>query len=162
MSSFLPDTSFLITLVNPDRDHHEAAKTYYREALARGAPMYLPTIVVSEFEVGQPASTLPLHNFIVLPFNFDHAVLAGSLFRWLKQEGPDWQGHRGAVKDDLKLIATAECEAIPFVLSADDQTLCSYVRRLGSSGQVRLRAITLSAGFDPAWFQGGQAPLPGT
>ena len=52
MSGFLLDTSFLITLVNPERDHHETAKRYYREGLLRGAPMYLSTIVASEFHVG--------------------------------------------------------------------------------------------------------------
>jgi predicted nucleic acid-binding protein len=162
MSGFLLDTSFLITLVNPDRDHHEVAKAYYREALQRGVPLVLSTIVLSEFQVGQTVDSLPLHNFIVLPFNYDHAVQAGLLFRWLRSEGPDWQGQRGAVKDDLKLIAQAECNAIPMVLTADEQTLCRYARRLADAGQARVLAITLAAGFDMAWFNDGQGALPGT
>ncbi len=161
MSGFLLDTSFLITLVNPDRSHHEAAKSYYREALLRGVPMYLSTIVASEFQVGQPVHTLPLHQFIVLPFNFDHAVMAGKLYGALLQGGRDWDGQRGAVKDDVKLIAQAECGAIPFLLTADEQTLCRYARRLADAGQSQVRPVVISAGFDAAWFQGGQRSLPG-
>lgn len=160
MSGFLLDTSFLITLVNPDRDHHETAKNYYREALLRGAPMYLSTIVASEFHVGQPLPTLPLHQFIVLPFNFDHAVMAGDLYRTLMQTGRDWDGQRGAVKDDVKLIAQAECSAIPFLLTADEQTLCRYARRLAEAGQAHVRPVVMSTGFDAAWFQNGQQSLP--
>ena len=120
MSGFLLDTSFLITLVNPDRDHHETAKSYYREALQRAVPMYLSTIVATEFHVGQPLNTLPLHQFIVLPFNFDHAVIAANLYSVLMQTVRDWDGQRGAVNDDVKLIAQAECSAIPFLLTADE------------------------------------------
>lgn len=160
MSTFLLDTSFLITLVNPDRDHHEVAKSYYREALQRGAPMYLSTIVASEFQVGQPLATLPLHQFIVLPFNFDHAVMAGDLHRALTQMGRNWEGQRGALKDDIKLIAQAECGAIAYVLTADEQTLCKFARRLAEAGQIRVRPVALSAGFDTAWFQDGQRSLP--
>ncbi len=156
------DTSFLNTLVNPDRDHPEAAKACYRVALQRSRPLYLSTIVVSEFQVGQAVDSLLLHNFFVLPFNFDDALQAGLLLRWLRSEGPDWQGQRGAIKDDLKLIAQADCNAIPFVLTADEQTLCRYARRLADAGQARVRAITLAAGFDLAWFNDGQDALPGS
>jgi len=162
MTGFLLDTSFLITLVNPDRAHHDDAKSYYRESLQRGMPLYLSTIVASEFQVGQPLSTLPLHNFIVLPFNYDHAVTAGSLFSELLRMGRDWDGQRGAVKDDVKLIAQAVCNSIPNVLTADEQTLCKYVRRLSDAGHARIAAVVLSAGFDTAWFSGGQRHLPGT
>ena len=51
MSGFLLDTSFLITLVNPERDFHDTAKRYYRTALERGVPMYLSAIVASKFQV---------------------------------------------------------------------------------------------------------------
>ena len=160
MSGFLLDTSFLITLVNPERGHHETAKRYYREALLRAAPLYLSTIVASEFQVGQPVQTLPLHHFVVLPFNFDHAMVAGELYRALAQAARDWDGQRGAVKDDVKLIAQAECSAIPFLLTADEQTLCKYARRLAEAGQTKVRPVVISAGFAAAWFQGGQSSLP--
>ena len=69
MISILLDTSYLITLADPGRAHHETAKRYLREALAQGFPLYLSAVVASEFQVGQPVSDLPLRNFHVLPFN---------------------------------------------------------------------------------------------
>lgn len=38
-SAFLVDTSFLITLADPARVHHQVAKSYFREALQRGVPL---------------------------------------------------------------------------------------------------------------------------
>jgi predicted nucleic acid-binding protein len=162
MSGFLLDTSFLITLVNPDRAHHETAKHNDREALQHAVPLYLSTMVTTEFQVGQPLNTLPLHQFIVLPFNFDHAVVAGNLYSALMQTVRDWEGQRGAVKDDVKLIAQADCSAIAFLLTADEQTLCRYARRLADAGHSQVRPVVLSASFDAAWFQGGQQSLPGS
>ena len=161
VSEFLLDTSFLITLVNPERDFHDTAKRYYRTALERGVPMYLSAIVASEFQVRQPVASLPQHNFIVLPFNIDHAVTAGRLFAELLQSVRDWQGQRSVVKDDVKLIAQADCGEIPYLLTADEQTLCRYARRLAEAGQVRTRPVVLSQGFDAAWFEGGQGTLLG-
>jgi len=124
--------------------------------------MYLSTIVASEFHVGQPLHTLPLHQFIVLPFNFDHAVMAGDLYSALMQTARDWDGQRGAVKDDVKLIAQAECSAVPFLLTADEQTLCKYARRLAKAGRAQVRPVVMSNGFDAAWLQNGQQSLPET
>ena len=51
MISILLDTSYLITLADPGRAHHETAKRYLREALAQGFPLYLSAVVASEFQV---------------------------------------------------------------------------------------------------------------
>ena len=67
MISILVDTSFLITLADPTRKHHEAAKTYFRECLKANVPLYLSAILASEFQVKQAVNNLPLRNFIVLP-----------------------------------------------------------------------------------------------
>ena len=61
MISILLDTSYLITLADPGRAHHETAKRYLREALAQGCPLYLSAVVASEFQVGQPIRD-GLHN----------------------------------------------------------------------------------------------------
>ena len=81
MSSILVDTSFLITLADPARRHHEAATTYLRESLKANVPLYLSAIVASEFQVKQAVNDLPLRNFIILPFNIDHAQKAGECAR---------------------------------------------------------------------------------
>ena len=106
-------------------------------------------------------ASLPQHNFIVLPFNIDHAVMAGRLFAELMQSLPDWQGQRSVVKDDVKLIAQADCADIPFLLTADEKTLYRHARRLAETRHVRVRPVLLSQGFDAAWFEGGQGTLLG-
>jgi predicted nucleic acid-binding protein len=158
LSAFLLDTSFLITLASAARPHHATAKSYFREALQRGVPLYLSAIVASEFQVGQAVTDLPLRNLEVLPFNIDHAMMAGLLLRDLRRDSSD---DRVAVKDDIKLIAQAVCESMTHVLTEDEQTLCKYVRRLAEAGRCSLKPVLLSDGFDAAWFENGQKRIPG-
>lgn len=159
MSAFLVDTSYLISLADPGRAHHHVAVSYLREALRRGVPLYLSAIAASEFQVKQAVTDLPLRNFEVLPFNIDHAMQAGLLMRVLKRDVGD---DRGAVKDDVKLIAQAICESLTHVLTEDAQTLVKYVKRLNEAGQCDVKTILLADGFDTAWFNNGQRGLPGT
>lgn len=55
MIAILLDTSYLISLADPQRRHHDTAQQYLREALRRGVPLYLSVIAVSEFHV-KPAT----------------------------------------------------------------------------------------------------------
>lgn len=157
MSAWLFDTSALITLADPTRPHHDAAEAYFREALHQGATLMLSAIAASEFQVRQAVTDLPLRNFLVLPFNLDHAMQAGLLMRQLHQRDPG--DDRGAVKDDLKLIAQAICESITHVLTEDARTLVKYLNRLRDQGQCHVQAVLLKDGFDRAWFQDGQRDL---
>ena len=122
-------------------------------------PLYLSAIAASEFQVKQAVTDLPLRNFVILPFNIDHAMTAGLLMRGLQRDAGD---DRGAVKDDVKLIAQAVCESLTHILTEDAQTLVKFVRRLNEAGQCSIRTILLAEGFDAAWFNNGQRGLPGT
>lgn len=156
MSAILLDTSYLISLADPTRVHHQAAVSYLREALKRGVPLYLSAIAASEFQVKQAVTDLPLRNFEVLPFNIDHAMTAGLLMRDLKRDGSD---DRSTVKDDIKLIAQAICESLTHILTEDAQTLVKYLRRLNEAGTSIVKPILLAEGFDSAWFDNGQRGL---
>ena len=158
MISILVDTSFLISLADPTRPHHEVAIQYFRKALAQGCPLYLSVIAATEFQVGQAVTDLPLRNFHVLPFNIDHAMTAGNLMRVLQRDAGD---NRDAVKNDLKLLAQMVCESITHVLTEDRNTLAKYLVRLNKLGQLTGIAILLEDGFDAAWFNGGQRGLQG-
>jgi predicted nucleic acid-binding protein len=154
--SILLDTSFLISLAIPGRPHHAVAKRYLIESLSRGVPLYLSTIAASEFQVKQAVNDLPLRNFIVLPYNIDHAMRTGILMRnFQRDEGDD----RTSVKDDVKLIAQADCESISHVLTEDKNTLGKYLDRLRQAGTCNIRPIVLSDGFDAAWLNGGQSEI---
>ena len=159
MIAILLDTSYLISLADPNRSHHETAVSYLREALRHGAPLYLSAIAASEFQVKQAVTDLPLRNFEVLPFNIDHAMTAGLLMRDLQRDAGD---ERSAVKDDIKLVAQAICQSLTHILTEDAETLVKYVRRLNDTGQCTLQTILLAEGFDAAWFNHGQRGLPGT
>jgi predicted nucleic acid-binding protein len=158
LTAFLVDTSFLISLADPARTHHRAAAGYFREALRHGAPLYLSAIAASEFQVKQAVTDLPLRNFIVLPFNFDHAMTAGLLMRQLERDAGD---RRDVVKDDVKLIAQAVCESVSHVLTEDRHTLAKYVRRFSDAGLSAIKVVLLADGFDVAWFNDGQHGIPG-
>ena len=156
MNSLLVDTGFLISLADPTKLHHTAAVTYFKEALANAVPIYLSSIVASEFQVKQPVSDLGLRNFIVLPFNIDHALRCGDLMKHMKRDAGD---DRVAVKDDVKIIAQCWCDEISHLIILNEQTLVKYLARFNELKLVSTKAILLSNGFDASWFHNGQAQL---
>lgn len=156
MISFLLDTSFLISLADPNRKHHETAKVYLREALSHGVTLYISVVAASEFQVKQPVTDLPLRNFHVLPFNIDHAMTAGDLTRKLPRDAGD---DRTAVKDDIKLLAQTVCESITHIITEDKNTLAKYLTRLYDQGESSAKAILLVDGYDAFWFNDGQHEL---
>lgn len=156
MNSVLLDTSFLISFADSSRLNHAAALGYYRECVRRQVPMYLSTVVISEFQVKQAINDLPLRNFVVLPFNIDHAMKCGLLIRSMAR---DLEDDRVRVKDDFKLVAQCDCEAISHLISEDASTLAKYLKRASETGLASTKVVLLKDGFDAAWFENGQARL---
>ena len=118
--------------------------------------MYLSTVVISEFQVKQAISDLPLRNFVVLPFNIDHAMKCGLLIRNMARDLDD---DRVRVKDDFKLVAQCDCEAISHLLCEDASTLAKYLKRANDTSLATTKVVLLKDGFDAAWFENGQARL---
>ena len=118
--------------------------------------MFLSSIVISEYQVKQAINDLPLRNFIVLPFNVDHAMACGLLVRASPRDAGD---DRARVKDDFKLIAQCQCDGVSHVLTEDASTLTKYIERLNAEGRLDARSILLRDGFDAAWFESGQGRL---
>jgi hypothetical protein len=156
LNSVLLDTSFLISLSDPARAHHSAAVQYYKECVRRQVPMYLSTIVISEFQVKQAINDLPLRNFVVLPFNVDHAMRCGLVIRQMTRDPED---DRVRVKDDFKLLAQCDCEAISHLISEDASTLAKYLDRARDAGLATTKVVLLRDGFEAAWFENGQTRL---
>lgn len=154
------DTTFLISLADANRPSHATAHEYYRYFASKGATLLLPTVVVAEFAVKQPVSTLPLHNFRVLPFNLPHALLCADLNVAASRAAAGLVGQRDAVKDDFKIIAQAQVEQAGFLLTDDGETMGTYCSRLSSAGKTTFKVVLLKAGFDVAFVNGtGQAEL---
>ena len=156
MNSVLVDTSFLISLSDPGRGQHAVAQQYFRACIDRRVPMFLSSIVVSEYQVRQAVNDLQLRNFIVLPFNIDHAMACGLLVKSMPRDAGD---DRVRVKDDFKLIAQCQCDSVSHVLTEDASTLTKYLERLRQEGRLGTRSILLRDGFDAAWFDNGQGQL---
>ena len=156
MNSVLLDTSFLITWSDPARANHAAAMAYYRVCVRRQVPMYQSAIVISEFQVRQAINDLPLRNFVVLPFNVDHAMRCGLIIRSMTRDPED---DRVRVKDDFKLVAQCDCESISHLFTEDASTLAKYLNRARDTGLAATKVVLLKDGFDAAWFENGQGSL---
>lgn len=141
------DTSFLISLVDNNRPQHAVAAQYYRLALEQRVPMILSVIVAAEFAIKQPLTDLPLKQFRILPFNVPHAIQSAELWRQLERDDGD---SRAVVRDDLKLLAQADKEGIPLILTEDARTLHKYCNRLRDRGVFQIRSVLLADGFDPS------------
>lgn len=144
------DTSFLISFADPDRPNHTVAVDYFRHCLAQQIPMWISTVAAGEFEVGQPISDLPLQNFRVQPYNLPHAIKAAALFRALRADvTPDPDDRRPIIINDLKILAQADEENIPIILTEDRNTLSRLTERLRQHGHTSVRVLLLTEGFTP-------------
>jgi hypothetical protein len=72
-------------------------------------------------------------------------VEAARLWNALDRDSGD---NRVVVRDDIKLMAQAAHESIPFILTEDASTLYKYCERLRNAGVLRVKAIKLVDGFD--------------
>ena len=165
IAAVLLDTSFLISLVDGNRPNHSIAAQYYRLMLEQQSPMYFSAIVAAEFAIKQPILDLPLKNFRCIPFNIPHSNESARLWNALGKH--DDGDNRAVVRDDVKLMAQAAHESIPFIMTEDASTLYKYSERLRDLGVLRVRAIKLVDGFDScALREDGQRGLslsqPGT
>jgi predicted nucleic acid-binding protein len=149
--SALLDTSFLITLANANRPHHQVAKQFYRHMLQNDIQMFFSAIVAAEFGIRQPVADLPLSNFRILNFSVPHGQRAADL--WNALGSRDEGDSRSVVRDDVKLLAQASHEDIDFLLTEDENTLCKYCDRLRQAGKIRTRALNLSDGFDVSFLR---------
>ena len=152
------DTSFLISFADPSRrPNHPVAVDYFRHCLAQRIPMWISTVVAGEFEVGQPVSDLPLQNFRIQPYNLPHAIRAAALFRALREEPPvAAEDRRPLIINDLKIVAQAEEENVPVILTEDRNTLSRLVERLRQKKTISVRVLLLAEGFTP-----GRLETPG-
>lgn len=152
MQSVLLDTSFLITLTDSSRDHHEDAKKYYRMFIDRRVTMYLSAIVASEFQVRQEITDLPLENFLVLPFNINHATPCAALCANGLANRPE-EYPRVSAKDDFKLLGQCQIEGITHFIT-DDKKCAALVSSLRSAGSWATLPMPIYVGnpFDSTFF----------
>ena len=144
------DTSFLITLADPVRDHHPAAKSYWKHFLEQGITVFLPTIVVSEFCRKQEIPPDILKSCVVLPFNWDEAIKSAEMDITLF----DRQGEpRPALVDDVKIISQGIVQDAQWLITDDKKTFYRYAIDLQQAGKSPCKPIQLEDGFDLSFFE---------
>lgn len=112
-------------------------------------PIFLSTIVVSEFCIKQEIPPDILRACVVLPFNWDDAQKAAKLERQrLRPEGVA----RDALKDDIKIIAQAAIAEAEFAITDDTESFYRYCRAFKDAGEVQFKVVKLDDGFDRAFF----------
>ena len=142
------DTSYLITLADPRRAHHDAARLYWKHFTEEGIPIYLPTVVVSEFYIKQEIPSELLRCCVILPFNWDDAVQAARLdFSKVDRQGES----RDALKDDVKIIAQTMVKDASWLITDDTKSFYRFAQQLATTGQAAFRPIKLEDGFDRAF-----------
>lgn len=110
--SVLLDTSFLIRLLSKNDPLHQNAEDYYRYFLEQEIPMYISTITVAEYCVNGDISELPLRSVRIIPFNIQHAPIAGGFANILysaRKTNDISVDNRLIIPNDVKLFAQAEC-----------------------------------------------------
>ena len=154
------DTSFLITLADPVRKNHAVARRYWRHFMEQNIPVFLPTIVVSEFCVRQEIPPEILRCCVVLPFNWDEAIKTAQIdFTQFRSPGDS----RVAIKDDVKIIAQAMICDAQHVITEDTDSLARMASELKRSGRVGFKTICLKDGFDRSFFDpNGQSDFDDT
>jgi predicted nucleic acid-binding protein len=143
------DTSYLITLADPKRPGHKTARQYWRHFAEQSIPVFLPTIVVSEFCIKQEIPPELLRACVVLPFNWDDAIKAASLdFSKFPRKGES----RDALKDDVKIIAQAIVKDAAWLITDDKGSFFKFADKLRAAGKAEFRPIKLEDGFDVSFF----------
>ena len=144
------DTSFLITLADPVRDHHQTAKSYWKHFLEQGITVFLPTIVVSEFCRKQEIPPDIRQSCVVLPFNWEEAIKSAEMDITLF----DRQGEpRPALVDDVKIISQGIVQDAQWLITDDKKTFYRYAADLQKAGKSQCKPIKLEDGFDLSFFE---------
>ncbi|MGH8190841.1 MAG: type II toxin-antitoxin system VapC family toxin [Rhodanobacteraceae bacterium] len=154
----LLDTSFLITLSDAGRPRHPVARQYFEYCVQSDVPLYLPTLVAMEFYRKQTLDKLGLHDFIILPLNFDEAVKAAEFAEQCESLPSTVAAERPAVKVDIALLAQAHLNGIDVILTEDEKTLKRFCDILRERQLLRCHALLLAEGFDPERLADPAAP----
>lgn len=144
------DTSFLISLADPVRANHDAARQYWKYFKEQSIPLYLSTIVVSEFSSKQEIPSEIRRACVVLPFNWDDALKAAEFdFSLSERKGVS----RDALKDDVKIIGQAAAQDAGWLITDDKKSFYRFADEIAKAGRAAFRAIKLEDGFDLSNFE---------
>ena len=146
LNSILLDNSFCIRLLKSDDEYHQNAKDYFEYFLENGIELYLSTIVVSEYAVGDnPDNLLALNVFRLLEFDYSDAKISGSFFAELKgNEDLRKSEQRKVIINDIKLFAQIHNRKIDAYITKDRKSLNKMIEPLKKSHNLDFEFLDLS------------------
>lgn len=146
ITSVLLDNSFCIRLLKSDDEYHQNAKEYFEYFLENEIEMYLSTIVVSEYAVGDdPDNLLSLNAFRLLEFDYADAKIAGSFFLELKGvENLRESEQRKVIINDIKLFSQIHNRKIDAYITKDRKSLSKMIEPLRKSNNLNFEFIDLT------------------
>jgi predicted nucleic acid-binding protein len=146
INSVLLDNSFCIRLLKSDDEYHQNAKEYFEYFLENEIEMYLSTIVVSEYAVGDdPDNLLSLNVFRLLEFDYADAKTAGRFFLELKgNEYLRQSEQRKVIINDIKLFSQIHNRKIDAYITKDRKSLSKMIEPLKISNNLNFEFIDLT------------------
>ncbi|MBC6400584.1 MAG: hypothetical protein GDA51_10150 [Ekhidna sp.] len=145
IESILLDSSFCIRLLKSDADFHQNVVNYYKYFLENKIEMYLSTIVVSEYAVGDnPDHLLSLNSFRLLEFDYKDAKCSGQFLATLRsiRKIGDF-GDRKMVINDIKLFSQIYNRNIDAFITKDIKALTKMIEPLSESHKLSFKFIDL-------------------
>jgi predicted nucleic acid-binding protein len=152
------DTCFLIALYDRSSPFFKSAKTYCEYFLKNDIVMFVPTIVVSEFnQLSTVAPLIKSGNYRLLTFSYGDALAVGEVAYHLgltdrnnKAEKEDGE-NKAEIKDDIKILGHVKYRNINYLISCDDQIVkrCESLKKSGIIGCV---PISIKNNFDSSIF----------
>jgi predicted nucleic acid-binding protein len=146
IESVLLDSSFCIRLLKKDDDLNQNAIDYFKYFLDNQIELYLSTIVVSEYAVGDdPDNLLSLNTFRILEFDYTDAKFSGQFLATLRDKGKfsDF-GDRKVVINDVKLFAQIHNRNIDAYISKDITSIKKMIEPLSNTHNLKFHFIDLS------------------
>lgn len=149
--SVVLDTSFLITLCDNRRPHHEVAKQYFKYWVEHRTIMFLPAIAYTEYlSKAEKIPDVVLRYLKVKSFNAEDAEIAAKIQREriVIRDGEGVQ--RDAFKDDIKIIGSACTLCASAIAHDDSNSMHKFIHAAAEKFTVaaELKSICLDAGYN--------------
>lgn len=146
INSVLLDCSFCIRLLKRDDEFHQNCVDYFQYFIENNIEIYLSTIVVSEYTVGDnPENLLALNSFRLLEFDFTDAKFSGEFLALLKDIGKFGDfGERKVVINDIKLFAQIHNRKIDAYITKDRKSFKKMIEPLKNEFDLKFEVIDLT------------------
>ena len=146
IESILLDNSFVTRLLKADDEYHTTVVEYFQYFLENNITLYLSTIVISEYAVGDnPDNLLALNAFQILEFDYGDAKISGDYYAFLK-DNQDLRKteERKVIINDLKLLAQIQNRGIDAFITKDQKMIPKMITPLKENKNLNFEYLDLT------------------